>query len=139
MIGNSDDETNFQHKLLFTNREVANLCKSFANNSSVSTKLSKTQLSKIVQSGGVLGRLLGSLLKTGLPLMKNVIKPLAKNVLIPLELTAAAAADAGIHKKISGSGTCPLDFAEETTLTILNNEMEDIIKIVNLLKILIYY
>ena len=143
MIGNSDDETNFQHKLLFTNREVPNLRKSFANNSSVSIKLSKTQLSKIVQSGGVLGRLLGSLLKTGLPLMKNVIKPLAKSVLIPLELTAAAtaaaAADAGIHNKISGSGTCPLDFAEQTTLTILNDEMEDIIKIVNLLKILIYY
>ena len=140
MIGNSDDETNFQHKLLFTNREVANLRKSFANNSSVSTKLSKTQLSKIVQSGGVLGRLLGSLLKTGLPSMKNVIKPLAKSVLIPLELTAAAAAaDAGIDKKISGSGTCPLDFAEQTTLTILNDEIEDIIKIVNLLKILFYY
>ena len=99
MIGNSDDETNFQHKLLFTNREVANLHKSFANNSSISTKLSKTQLSKIVQSGGVLGRLLGSLLKTGSPLMKIVIKPLAKSVLIPLELTAASAADAGIHKK----------------------------------------
>ena len=62
--------------------------------------LSKTQLSKMMQSGGFLGRLLGPLLKTGLPLIKNVIKPLAKSVLIPLGLTAAAsAADAGIHKK----------------------------------------
>ena len=52
----------------------------------------------MVQSGGFLCRLFGSLLKTGLPLMKNVIKPLAKSVLIPLGLTAAAsAADAGIH------------------------------------------
>ena len=51
-------------------------------------------------SGGFLSRLLGPLLKTGLPLIKNVIKPLAKSVLIPLGLTAAAsAADAGIHKK----------------------------------------
>ena len=59
----------------------------------------------MIQSGGFLGRLLGLLLKTGLPLIKNVIKPLAKSVLIPLGLTAAAsAADAGIHKKMLGSG-----------------------------------
>ena len=59
----------------------------------------------MVQSGGFLGRLLGPLRKTGLPLMKNVIKPLAKGVLIPLGLTAAAsAAVAGIHKKFLGSG-----------------------------------
>ena len=58
----------------------------------------------MIQSGGFLGRLLGPLPKTGLPLMKSVIKPLAKSVLIPLGLTAAAsAADAGIHKKILGS------------------------------------
>ena len=55
----------------------------------------------MIRSGGFLGRLLGPLLKTGLPLMKIVIKPLVKSVLIPLGLTAAAsAADAGIHKKI---------------------------------------
>ena len=54
----------------------------------------------MIQSGRFLGRLLCSLLETGLPSMKNVIKPLAKIVLIPLGLTAAAsAADAGIHKK----------------------------------------
>ena len=54
----------------------------------------------MIQSGGFLGRLLGLLLKTGLPLIKNVIKPLAKSVLIPLGLTVtASAADAGIHKK----------------------------------------
>ena len=96
-----DDETNFTHKLLLTNRQVANLPKAFANKSSTGIKLSKTPISKIVQSGGFLGRLLGPLLKTGLPLIKNVIKPLAKNVFIPIGLTAAAAAaDAGIHKKI---------------------------------------
>ena len=98
LIGNSD-ETNFPHKLFLTNRQVATLRKAFANNSSVNIELSKTQLSKIIQAGGFLGRLLGPLLKTGLPLMKNVIKPLAKSVLIQLGLTAAAAADAGIHKK----------------------------------------
>ena len=54
----------------------------------------------MTQSGGFFGRLLGPLLKTGLPLMKNVTKPLAKSVLIPLGLTAAAsAADAGTRKK----------------------------------------
>ena len=100
MVSNSDDETNFPHKSLLTNRQVANLRKAFANYLLVDIKLSKAQLSKMIRSGGFLGRLLGPLLKTGLPLIKNVIKPLAKSVLIPLGLTAAAsAADAGIHKK----------------------------------------
>ena len=98
MIG--DNETDFPHKLLLTNRQVVNICKAFANNLSADIKLSKTQLSKKIQSGGFLGRLLGLLLKTGLHLIKNVIKPLAKSALVPLGLTAAAsAADAGIHKK----------------------------------------
>ena len=98
MIG--DIENDFSHKLLLTNRQVTNIRKNVANNSSIDIKLSKTQLSKMIQSGGFLGRLLGPLLKAGLPLIKNVIKPLAKSVLIPLGLTAAAsAADAGIHKK----------------------------------------
>ena len=66
----------------------------------------------MIQSGGFLGRLLGPFLKTGLPLIKNVIKPLAKSVFISLGLTAAAsAADPGIHKKILGSGHCPLSSA----------------------------
>ena len=127
MIGNLDDETNFPHKLLSTNRQVANLRKAFANYTSTDIKLSKTQLSKMIQPGGFLGRLLGPLLKTGLPLMKSVIQPLAKSVLIPLGLTAAAlAADAGIHKKILGTG-------HNTTLVISNYEMEDILKIVKAL------
>ena len=70
MIGNSDDETNFPHKLLLTDRQVSSLRKSFANNSSADIKLSKTQLSKMVQLGGFLGKLLGPLLKTILPLIK---------------------------------------------------------------------
>ena len=102
MIGNFDDETNFPHKLLLSNRQVANLRKVFAKNSSSDIKLPKTQLSKIIQSGGFLCRLIGPLLKTRLQLMKNVIKPLAKSVLIPLGLTASSAADAGIHKKNLG-------------------------------------
>ena len=103
MVGNSNDNTNFPNELLLTNRQVANIRKAFANHSSTDIKLSKTQLSKMIQSGGFLGRLLGPLLKTGLPLMKSVIKLLAKSVLIPLGLAAAAssAADAGIHKKKS--------------------------------------
>ena len=95
-----DNENNVPYKLLLTNRQVAKICKAFANNSSTDIKLSNSQLSKMIQSGVFLGRLLGPLLKTGLPLTKNVIKPLAKSVLIPLGLTAAAStADAGIHKK----------------------------------------
>ena len=100
MIDNSDDENNFPHKLSSTNRQISNLRKAFANHSSTYIKLSKTQLSKMIQLRGFLGRLLGPLLKTGLPLIKNVIKPLAKSALIPLGLTAAASAgDPGIHKK----------------------------------------
>ena len=100
IIGNSDDESNFVHKLLLTNRQVANLCRAFAKHTSTDIKLPKTQLSKIIQSGGFLGRLLCPLLRTGLPLMKSVIKPLAKSVLLPLGLIAAeTAANAGIHKK----------------------------------------
>ena len=102
IIGNSDDAFNFLNKLLLTNRHVANLRKAFANHRSTDVKWSKTQLSKMIQSGGFLDRLLGPLLKTELPLMKNVIQPLA-SVLIPLGLTAAAsAADAGINKKSVG-------------------------------------
>ena len=98
MVG--DDETNFPHKLLLFNRQVSNLRIVFANKSSTNIKLSKTQISSMMQSGGFLGRLLGPLLKIGFPLIKNEIKPLAKNVLIPLGLTAAAsAADTGMHKK----------------------------------------
>ena len=83
----------------------------------------------MIQSGGFLGRLLGLLLKTGLPLMKSVIKPLAKSVLIPLGITAAAsAADAGIHKKMLGSGH------NNTNLIISNDEMDDILKIVKSLE-----
>ena len=123
MIGNSDDKTNFPHKLLLTNRQVTNLRKAFVNHISTDIKLSKIQLSNVIQLGGFLGRLLGSLLRTGLLLMKNVIQPLAKSVLTPLELTAAASAvDAGIHKKVLGSG-------HNTTLIISNKEMEGILKI----------
>ena len=128
MIGNSEDETNFPHKSLLTNRQVTTLRQAFANHTSTDIKLSKTQLSNMIQLGGFLGRLLGPLLKTGLPLMKNVIKPLAKSVLIPLGLTAAvSAADAGIHNKIIGSG-------HNTTLIISNKDMEDVLEIVRSLE-----
>ena len=123
VVDDSNDENNFLHKLLLTNTEVSKLCKAFANGSSANIKLSKTQLHKIGQSGAFLGRVLRPLPKTGLPLMKNVIKSLAKSVLIPLGLTAAASAtDAAIHKKMFESNM--------TTLIISNEEMHDIMKIV---------
>ena len=123
MISNSDDETSFPHKLLLTNRQVANRCKAFANHTSTDIKLSK-----MIQLGRFVGRILGPLLRTGLPLMKSVIQPLSKPVLIPLELTVtASAADAGIHKKILGSG-------HNTTLIISNDEMKGVLKIVKSLE-----
>ena len=86
MIG--DNETNFPHQLSLTNRQVSNLHKAFSNQSSADIKLSKIQLSKMIQLGGFLGSLLGPSLKTGLSLITDVIKPSAKSVLIPLGLTA---------------------------------------------------
>ena len=115
IVGNSDDETNFPHRLLLSNRQVTNLCEAFANHTSTDIKLSKTQLSKMIQLAGFLGRLLGPLL------MKTVIQPSAKSGLIPL------AASAQIHKKILGSG-------HNTTLIISNDEMKDILKIVESLE-----
>ena len=97
MVG--DNETNFPHKLLLTNRQVSNLRKAFANRLSADIKLSKTELSKMMQSRGFLGRLLGALLNTGLPLIKNVIIPLAKSVFIPLGLTVVASAADQEYKK----------------------------------------
>ena len=127
-----DDETNFPHKLLLTNRQVTNLRKAFANYLLTDIKLSKNRLSKMIQLGGFLGRLLGPLLKTGWPLIKNVMKPLVKKILIPLELSAAASTtDAGIHKEILGSGHY---HHSSTTLIISNDEMEHITKIVKSLE-----
>ena len=123
MVSNSNDNSNFPHELLSTNRQVANIRKAFANHSSIYIKLSKTQLSKMIQSGGFLGNLLGKLAG---PLMK-VAMPLAKNVLAPLGLSAAMSAiDGSIEKKMLGSGT--------TTLIISNDEMDDILKIVKSLE-----
>ena len=92
MVSNSNDNTNFPHELLLTNRQVANIRKAFAKNTSTDIRLSKTQLSKMIQSGGFLGNLLGKLAG---PLMK-VAMALAKNVLAS---PAMSAIDGGIKKR----------------------------------------
>ena len=120
-------DNNFLHKLLLNNKQVPKLRKPLTNNSSANIELLKTKFHKIGQSGGFLGRLLRPLLKTCLPLMKNVLKPLAKSVLIRLGLTVAASAThAAIYTKMFESGI--------TTLIILNEEMNDIMKIVKSLE-----
>ena len=91
IVSNSNDNTNFPPELLLTNRQVANIRKAFAKKTSTDIKLSKTQLSKMIQSGGFLGNLLGKLAG---PLMK-VAMPLAKNVLAPLGVSAAMSATDG--------------------------------------------
>ena len=84
-------------------------------------------MEKIAQSGRFIGRLSELLLKTGLPLIKNVLKPLTKSALIPIGLTAAApATDAAIHKKMLESGV--------TTLILSNEKMNNIMKIVKSLE-----
>ena len=96
MVSNSNDNTNFPYKLLLTNRQVENIRKAFAKYTSIDIKLSKTQLSKTIQSGGFLGNLLG---KLAVPLMKVAV-PLAKNVLASLGISAAMSTiDGGIKKR----------------------------------------
>ena len=123
MIGNANDEINFTQKLLLTNRQVSKLLKAFANNRSAVKELSNTQLSKIIQLSRFLGRLLGPLLQTGLPLMKNVPKPIAKSVLIQLGLTTTTLAeDVVILKKLISARTI--------AVIISNEEMGDVMKII---------
>ena len=113
---------NLPHELFLTQRQTTKLRNAIENNLQTDIKLSKAQISKIIQSGLFLGKILGPLLKTGLPLLKSVIKPLGL-----LGLTAASSAiDANVQKKVYGSGT--------TTLVISNEEMNDIMKIVQALE-----
>ena len=115
MVGNSDDEANFPHKLLLSLR------KAFNNHTSADIKFSKAQLTKM-QREGVFNFLM-PLLKSGLPLLKSVVKPLGM-----LGLTAAASTtDAAINKKILGSGN-------HTTLIISNDDMHNLLKIVKSLE-----
>ena len=88
IIGNSDDEANFPHKLLLTNRQVPNLRKAFGNHTSTDIKLSKAQLTKVQKVG-----FLRFLRFLRFPLLKSVIKPLGM-----LSLTAAASATNKINK-----------------------------------------
>ena len=121
VVGESNDDTNVPHKLLLTHMQVSKIHKAFANGSSTNTKFSKTQLSKMIQLGGFLSRLLGPLIGS-LPLIEINFKPLAKSILVSLGLTAAlSATDATIHKKILGSGTATLIFS--------NKDLNDIMKI----------
>ena len=111
------------HELLLGARQKTELINAFNNKTSTDLKLSKAQISKIIQSERFLRTLLSKLAG---PLMKVAI-PLAKNVLGLLGITAAASViDAGIQKKIHGSGT--------TTLIISNEEMNDIMKIFQVLE-----
>ena len=115
MFGGND----LPHELLLATRQKAKIRNVFNNNMSTDLKISRAQLSTIIQSGGFLWSLLGKLAG---PLIK-VAFTLAKNVLTPLGITAAVSAiDAGIQKKIHGSGT--------KTLIISNEEMNHIRKIV---------
>ena len=72
------NENDLLHELLLITIQKTKIRNAFNNNSSTDIKLSKAQINKIIQSGSFLGKLLGPLLKTGLPLIKSVIKPLAK-------------------------------------------------------------
>ena len=120
-IGHSGNETNFPHKFLLSNRQIANLRKAFANHTSTDIKLSKAQLTKM-QKGRLLGFLV-PLLKSGLPLLKSVIKPLGMLGII----AAASATDAAINKKILG-------FGNHTTLIISNDDLINLLQVIKSLE-----
>ena len=102
-VGESNDETNYPHKSLLINTQVSKIRKAFPNELSANIKFSKLQLSRMIQLGGFLSTLLVLLLKTGLPVIGNVRKPLAESILVLLELTVAVpATDADIYKRILG-------------------------------------
>ena len=110
------DVNDLPHELLLTARQKEKLRNAFNNNMSTDIKLSRAQISKVIQYGGFLKSLLSKLAG----LLIKVAVPLAKNVLAPLRIKAAASAiDAGIQKNIHGSGT--------TTLIISNEEMNDMV------------
>ena len=116
------------HELLLTTRQNTKLRNALNNNSATDIKLSKTQIKKIIQTGGFLGRLLS---KLGGPLMK-VALPLAKNVLAPLDLTAAMSAiDGSTQKKIHGSGATK---GAGVKLIIEQEDMKGIMKIIKALE-----
>ena len=121
------DGNDLPHELLLTTRQKTKLRNAFNNNMSTDLKLSKAQISKIIQSGGFLGSLLSKLAG---PLMKVAV-PLAKSLLDPLRITAAASAiNAGIQKKIHGSGRPSFSASRTTHLIISNKNMNDIMEIV---------
>ena len=125
VVGDFINEISFSNKFLLSNTQVSRLLEDFENVSSANIKLLKTYLHKIEQWGGFLGRLLGSLPKTELPLMNNILKPLAKT----------AVAVAAVHTKMFGLdrpgmlALPPLHLASSmTTLIISNEEMNAIMK-----------
>ena len=98
MIDKYNDEINLPYNLLLIDKQSANICKVFAY-SWANMKLSKTQISKTIQCGWILGSILGLLIKIGLPLMKNVLTPLAKSMLVLFaSKTAVSPEDVGIHQ-----------------------------------------
>ena len=116
------NKNDLPHESLLTTKQNTKLRNSINNNMANDIKLSKTPIKKIIQSGGFLGKLLGRLAG---PLMK-VLMPLAKNVLVPLGLTAAMSAiDGSIQKKMHDSGA--------TTLVMVE-DMDDIMKIIEALE-----
>ena len=122
MDGRMFNGNNLRHEFLLTTRQTTKLRNAIETNLQTDIKLSKAQISKIIQSGRFLGKIFGPLLKTGLPLLKSAIKPLGL-----LGLTAASSAiDAGVQKKVYVSGT--------RTLVISNEKMDGIMKIVEALE-----
>ena len=122
MNANMSNKNNLPHELLLTTRQTTKLRNAIKNNMSTDIKLSKAQISKIIQSGGFLSSLLS---KVAVSLMKVAVS-LAKDILATLGITAAASTiDGAIQKKIHGSGT--------KTLIISNEEMNNTMKIIQTL------
>ena len=131
IINKKINKEDLPHELFLTQQQTTKLRNKIENNMSADIKLSRTQIRKMDQFGGFLGRLLGRfLIKPATKILPKLIKPaisVGKNISAPLGLSAAVSAtDAAIQKKIYGSGI--------TTLVISNEELNDIMKIIQALE-----
>ena len=121
MIGNSNDETNFPHKLLLTDTQVSKICKAFSNGLSSNVKFSKTQLSKIVQLGGVLH---------SIPIFGNILSSVAKKETDITKNLGKKFLDKQIHRFNK-------NYITRSGITLRSNEIKDLMKVIKSLEILL--
>ena len=133
MIGSSNDKTNFPHKLLLTNTQVSKICKVFANGSLANEKFSKTQLSKMIQSRGILGELLVAIPHAMFLARKKALK---KGISLAPKIAPKLAGKATEYYINKGINELNEKFTSSkgSGRTLTYNEIKDIIKVIKSFK-----